>query len=137
MNQREHHREVVAYLAGIGASGMRIEQRGRHPHIVFAWGGREWRSPLSSSPGDFTRHGRPFAVSGTCWAWWADGALASAGASGAAARHRKGSGLSAHPRPCSLLTEPRLTRHSPGSRRCSKGRRHDRLRPPFHGLPNG
>ncbi len=53
MKPREHQREVSAWLAGIGASNIRIEQRSKHPHILFRWHGRDWRSALSGSPGDF------------------------------------------------------------------------------------
>jgi hypothetical protein len=47
---REHHRMIVRWLEGQGASNITIVHKSRHPRVVFDWGGREYRHPVSFSP---------------------------------------------------------------------------------------
>lgn len=49
-----YHREVRAYLAGIGAEDVRITGGGKHQRLAFRFDGRERHMPISGSPGEDT-----------------------------------------------------------------------------------
>jgi|HubBroStandDraft_6_1064221.scaffolds.fasta_scaffold2272685_2 hypothetical protein len=47
---RKHHREVIKWLKGVGATRVHIDPGHKHPRIGFDWAGRRHAYPMSGSP---------------------------------------------------------------------------------------
>lgn len=52
MKPAPHHREVMDWLRGHGATRVRLANGGRHPRLEFQFRGREHRVPVAGSPSD-------------------------------------------------------------------------------------
>ncbi len=56
MTTQKHLRDLVAYARGLGLDDARIEQRGRHPHLIATTpDGKPLRYTLACSPSDGRR----------------------------------------------------------------------------------
>jgi len=50
---REFHRDLMRFITGLGGESARIEKgSGKHPRLLFVWGGSEYSRVIPWSPSD-------------------------------------------------------------------------------------